>query len=87
MHFLKFPDKETYFQKCQEAGMTTINHDTNEEFVVTNEHLYSIDEIGVIYEGGEVSGWHANYIGELPECFEKYVIERPNTPHRVFAGL
>lgn len=105
MYFLKFPDKNTFFQKCQEAGMTQIHPDTGQELIVTGTHDYALDEIGVIYEGGEVvidpdtgevtvisesvavSGWHANYIGELPESFEQYVIEKPNTPHRVFAGF
>lgn len=105
MYFLKFPDKQTFFQKCQEAGFTQIHPETQEELIVEGTHDYAIDEIGTIYEGGEVSinqetgevtvisesiaisGWHVNYVGILPSSFQDYVIERPNTPHRVFAGL
>ena len=31
-------------------------------------------------------GWHINYIGEVPEAWQQYVLE-PNNPVRKFAGV
>lgn len=31
-------------------------------------------------------GYHINMVGRVPENFQEYVIPRPNTPNRVFAG-
>lgn len=31
-------------------------------------------------------GYHINMVGRVPEIFQEYVIPRPNTPNRVFAG-
>lgn len=104
MYFLKFPDKQTFFNKCQEAGFTTVHPETQEEIIIYCSHEYSLDEIGIIYRGGEtgidpetgdiiiinewvpIAGWHVNFIGQIPASFQEYILERPNTPERIFAG-
>lgn len=34
----------------------------------------------------KVDGYHVNMIGEIPESFIPYVIDRPSSPSRVFFG-
>ena len=34
----------------------------------------------------KIDGYHVNMLGEVPEAFLPYVIERPTTPNRVFLG-
>ena len=48
----------------------------------------SVDVIDTIYSDGEVvPGFHVNVITEkLPEGWEKFVIDRPTNPARVFFG-
>jgi hypothetical protein len=57
-----------------------------------------LDVIGPIYTGGTydpetgevltppvlLSGWHVNYIGELPDGWDAYLVE-PKHPSRIFA--
>ena len=71
---------------------------TEDDELITNRHTFAIDEIGIIYEGGEydretgevitppvaLTGWHVNYIGELPEAWEEFLVT-PQHPVRVFA--
>ena len=70
----------------------------NEEYQHHIRHTHALDVIGPISIGGEydeegeviepptlLDGWHVNYVGELPEGWEQYVV-RPQQPVRVFAG-
>ena len=66
--------------------------------VIVSSHEYALDILGIIYEGGEydretgevitpptaLSGWHVNYIGELPEAWEEFLVT-PQHPVRVWA--
>ena len=58
---------------------------------------HAIDVVGIITEGGKwddegnelvaptvLSGWHINYLGDLPEGWESYEVS-PEFPHRTFA--
>ena len=67
------------------------------EILIQYTHDRAIDVIGTITEGGEwdnegnviteptvLSGWHVNYLGDLPTGWESYEVT-PSTPYRVFA--
>ena len=66
--------------------------------VITASHTHALDVVGIISTGGEydeegkvitppvpLDGWHVNYMGELPEEWEDYVVT-PEQPVRVFAS-
>ena len=70
---------------------------TEDDELITASHTHAIDEIGTIYEGGTydaegvvitpptaLSGWHVNYIGELPDGWEEFLVT-PQHPARVWA--
>jgi hypothetical protein len=96
-HYLRFPDEFTGMAALDAAGLTTTNED-GDTVVLTASHTHALDVIGPIYKGGTfdpdtgkvitppvlLDGWHVNYIGELPEGWDVYVVE-PEQPARVFA--
>jgi hypothetical protein len=63
-------------------------------------HEHAMDIIGTISQGGQwddetgeelepptvLDGWHVNYIGELPEGWDQYLVF-PENPVRKFAGV
>jgi hypothetical protein len=91
--YLKFPDEQT-------AKSVLEGFIDEEGRWITASHRHAIDPIGTLYaptgkmlegaEGGEypelapIDGWHANFIGELPEAALPYIIE-PSNPKRRFA--
>ncbi len=71
--------------------------DATEEKLNSYTANHAIDVVGTITEGGEwdeegnelvaptvLTGWHVNYLGDLPEGWESYEV-KPSSPHRVFA--
>ena len=87
MIFLRFPDEQAF------TDATAAHRDEDGNLTI------SLDVIGTIYEGGEydnegnviepptqIPGWHVNMLGDVPAGFAPYVIKRPNSPHRIFAG-
>jgi hypothetical protein len=96
-HYLRFPDESTGMAALDAAGLTTTNDD-GDTVVITASHTHALDCVGPIYRGGTydpdtgevitpptlLSGWHVNYIGELPEEWDAYLVE-PKHPSRVFA--
>ena len=62
----------TGYVQTTEDGNTTI---------LTASHSHALDVIGDI---PDVSGWHVNYVGELPNGWDKYLVT-PVFPIRVFA--
>jgi hypothetical protein len=96
-HYLRFPDEFTGMAALDAAGLTTTNED-GDTMVLTASHTHALDVVGPIYKGGTydpdtgevitppvlLSGWHVNYIGELPEGWDQYVVA-PKHPVRVFA--
>lgn len=83
--------------ELRKHGFTQID-ENDQEKIITASHQWAIDCIGPIYQGGiydpetgEVitppvllNGWHVNYIGELPDGWDAYVVT-PEQPVRVFA--
>ena len=70
---------------------------TEDDELITNSHTHAIDEIGIIYEGGTydaegvvitpptaLTGWHVNYVGNLPEGWKEFAVF-PKQPVRVWA--
>jgi hypothetical protein len=96
--YLRFPDEATALAALQVAGFTATDEDDN-TVVITASHTWAIDVIGPISIGGEydlesgevlveptlLDGWHMNYVGDLPEGWDGYVVT-PEQPVRVFAG-
>jgi hypothetical protein len=97
-HFLRFPDEATGMAALAEAGFTATDEDGTVR-ILTASHTHALDCIGTITRGGEydpetgevitpptvLDGWHVNYIGELPEGWNTYVVS-PEQPVRVFAS-
>ena len=96
-HYLRFPDEATGMAALDAAGLTATTEDGNTT-VITASHTHAMDVVGIISTGGEydeegevitppvlLDGWHVNYMGELPEGWEDYVVT-PEQPVRVFAS-
>jgi hypothetical protein len=95
-HYLRFPDESTGMTALDAAGLTTTNED-GDTVVLTASHTHALDVIGPISKGGTydpdtgevitppvlLSGWHVNYMGELPEGWAEYAVS-PEQPARVW---
>jgi hypothetical protein len=90
--FFRFPDEATGTAALDAAGL--LNEDGS---FITASHTHALDVIGVITRGGEwddegnvitppevLDGWHVNYVGNLPDGWEEFLVE-PTNPYRVFA--
>lgn len=90
-YYLKFPNEKTALTELNKAGF--IN---KEKQIITSSHTHTIDVVGTIIKGGEydeegnvivepttLSGWHINYVGELPTTWEQYLVT-PELPVRIF---
>jgi hypothetical protein len=91
--FFRFPDEATGTAALEAAGL--LNEDGS---FITASHTHALDVIGVITRGGEydpetgdvivapevLDGWHVNYVGNLPDGWEEFLVE-PTNPYRVFA--
>jgi len=96
--YLRFPDESTGMAALAAAGLLYADDDGTTH-PITASHTHALDVIGPIYKGGTydpdtgevltppvlLSGWHVNYIGELPDGWDAYVVS-PEQPARVFAG-
>ena len=92
MNFLRFPDESTWTAAATDAGFIT------DDTLAAYTHDRAIDVVGTITRGGEydpetgdvivapevLDGWHVNYVGELPEGWEQYLVT-PQHPVRVWA--
>lgn len=95
-HYLRFPDEATGMAFLRGAGLIYLDESDTEHFFTASHH-HALDVIGKIQRGGEwdkegnvitlptvLDGWHVNYVGELPEGWEQYVVQ-PQQPVRVWA--
>jgi hypothetical protein len=99
-HYLRFPDQSTGMVAIGAAGFIAPATDEFPKTVITASHTHALDVVGIISRGGKwdpetgdvvvppviLAGWHVNFIGELPDDWEQYLVE-PRHPARVFAGL
>jgi hypothetical protein len=74
-HYLRFPDESTGMAALDAAGLLDVDGHP-----LTASHTHALDVIGLI---SDCDGWHANYVGELPEGWDAYVVN-PESPVRVF---
>jgi hypothetical protein len=95
-HYLRFPDESTGMAALDAAGFTTTNDDGDTK-VLTASHTHALDCVGLIYRGGTydpdtgevitpptlLNGWHVNFVGELSDGWDAYVVN-PKNPVRVF---
>jgi len=96
-HYLRFPDESTGMAALDAAGLTATN-ENGDTVVLTASHTHALDCVGPIYRGGTydpdtgevstpptlLSGWHVNFVGELPDGWDTYLVE-PKHPSRIFA--
>jgi hypothetical protein len=96
-HYIRFPDESTGMAALDAAGLLYTDDD-GVTHPLTASHTHALDVIGPIYRGGTydpdtgkvitppvlLSGWHVNYVGELPDGWDVYLVE-PKHPSRVFA--
>lgn len=94
--YFRFPDEATGMAALESAGFTATDEDDN-TVVITASHTHALDVIGPISIGGEydpesgevitpptlLDGWHVNYIGDLPNEWETFIVT-PEQPVRVF---
>ena len=92
-HYLRFPDELTGMAALDAAGLLTEDGDP-----ITASHTHALDCIGPISIGGTydpetgdvitpptlLPGWHVNYIGDLPDGWDAYLVT-PKQPVRVWA--
>jgi hypothetical protein len=91
-YFIRFSDEITGIAALKAAGLLT-----EDNTPILASHTHALDVIGIIMRGGEydedgnvlvpptvLDGWHVNYIGELPDDWDQYVVH-PTQPVRVWA--
>jgi hypothetical protein len=90
-YYLRFPDEATAL-----AALATAELLADDGRPITASHSHALDAIGPLWVGGRwdeegeqveapvlLEGWHLNYIGELPDGWEQYLVQ-PRQPKRVF---
>ena len=73
--FLRFPDESAWTAAAAEAGFIV------DDALAAYTHDRAIDVVGGI---PDVDGFHVNFIGELPDGWDEFLVT-PNDPYRVFA--
>lgn len=97
--FIRFPDETTGMAALTAAGLYVEPIGNNPGYFRQADHDFALDVVGAITEGGTwdretgeelvpptvLDGWHVNYIGQLPDGWDQYVVT-PQSPYRVFAS-
>jgi hypothetical protein len=73
--FLRFPDESAWLAAAAEAGFMV------DDALAAYTHDRAIDVVGEI---AGMAGFHVNFIGELPEGWDAFLVT-PEQPYRVFA--
>ena len=98
-YFLRFTDETAAQAALETAGIYVAPIGNNPGYYKQADIGWAFDPIGTITRGGVydqetgkeleppivLPGWHANYIGELPEVCQLYAVI-PQNPYRTFAG-
>jgi hypothetical protein len=71
--YLRFPNEAT-------AKAMLADYLTEDDTWITASHSHALDVIGEI---PDMAGWHVNYVGNLPDGWDAYIVT-PNQPVRVF---
>jgi hypothetical protein len=94
-NYLRFPDEDTFKYASITAGL----YKEPEGSYIQYTHEHAMDIVGTIYNNDAVldpetfelitpatqmEGWYINYIGELPDGWDQYLVS-PTAPYRVFA--
>lgn len=74
--YLRFPDATTGLAALDAAGLLG-----DDDAPLVASHTHALDVIGAI---PDLKGWHVNYIGDLPDGWDAYLVT-PEQPVRVFA--
>jgi hypothetical protein len=100
MYFLRFSDEITAQAALKTTGIYIAPIDDSPGYYRQADIGWAFDPIGIITRGGAwdpetgeeleppvvLDGWHANYIGPLPESLEEFLVF-PEAPVRKFAGI
>ena len=85
MTFLRFPDQATAEDALKAADLWIESYEYTGPRVASLTH--ALDVVGTIVCGEppiELAGYHLNFVGDLPDGWDQYVVE-PSNPYRVFA--
>lgn len=94
-HYIRFDDESAALAAIADAGLMADGPDGPTPILAS--HTHAMDLVGVIILPGKVDhttgkqltdpvnldGWHVNYIGELPDEWDQYLVN-PRHPVRVF---
>jgi aryl-phospho-beta-D-glucosidase BglC (GH1 family) len=97
-NYLRFADEATFRSAAFIAGLFNEPEGDNPGGYIQYTHDHAMDIVGTIYnddatfnDDGSVitqatakTGWHVNFIGELPTGWDEFLVT-PVAPYRVFA--
>jgi hypothetical protein len=92
MYCYRFNSRNQFRTLAAAEGLVVDNE------LITASHTHSLDEIGLLYEGGTydaegnvltppvaLTGWHVNYAGDPPEAWDAHLVV-VNSASRIFFG-
>ena len=92
MYCFRFNSRNQFRTLAAAEGLVVDNE------LITASHTHSLDEIGIIYEGGTydaegavitppvaLTGWHVNFAGDPPEAWDAHLVV-VNSASRIFFG-